>query len=168
MSGMSWEAFRLTSKSPSEVMHVLGPHGVDELIRKMLDACWRESPEEGRSFESVRKIALEVWGRNFGVWSKIKKPSPAAFFENLLPHNADQFLRQALVLCWMMLPRAGGREFGEVKQIVTEIFERNLAAWEADKATFTGKKKRATKKPPKKKVPKQKAKPRQTIKKGKR
>jgi hypothetical protein len=146
---MSWEAFRLTSKSPSEVLHVLGPHGVDDLIRKMLDACWRESPEEGRTFESVRRFAQQVWDRNLAVWSKIKKPSPQAFFENLLPHNPDQFLRQALVLCWMMLPRAGGRKFSDVKKIVEQIYQRNLQAWEADNATFTGKKrtaKRASKK----------------------
>src|SRR5689334_14350561 len=55
IAGMSWEAFRLTSKSPAEVYHVLGPHGVDDLIRKMMDACWREYPEETRSFDSVRK-----------------------------------------------------------------------------------------------------------------
>ncbi len=34
---MSWEAFRLTSKSPGELLTTLGPHGVDHLIRQALD-----------------------------------------------------------------------------------------------------------------------------------
>ena len=138
MSDMTWEAFRLTSKSPSEVMHILGPHGVDDLIRKMMDVCWRESPEEGRTFDSVKRIVQSVYDRNMRVWSAIKKPAPAAFFANLLPHNADGHMRQALVLCWMMLPRTGGRNFSDVKKIVAEIYTRNLAAWEEDSRTFTG------------------------------
>src|SRR5256885_9421878 len=89
LSAMSWEAFRLTSKSPSEVLHVLGPHGVDDLIRKMMDACWRESPEEGRTFGSVTRMVQSVYDRNMKVWSAIKRPAPAAFFANLLPHTAD-------------------------------------------------------------------------------
>src|SRR3954466_4136825 len=135
---MSWEAFRLTSKSPSEVMHVLGPHGVDDLIRKMMDACWREYSEETRSFDNVRKRVLEVYNRNMRVWSAIKKPAPQAFFENLLPYAADGHMRQALVLTWMMMPRAGGRNFSAVKQIVAQIFERNPPAWDEDSLTFTG------------------------------
>ncbi len=164
--GMSWEAFRLTSKSPAEVYHVLGPHGVDDLIRKMMDACWREYPEETRSFDNVRKRVLEVYNRNMRVWSAIKKPAPQAFFENLLPYAADGHMRQALVLTWMMMPRAGGREFSSVKKIVGEIFDRNLAAWEEDNGTFTAaaakkpKKRPARKsakaKPVKKKRPKKK------------
>jgi hypothetical protein len=138
---MTWEAFRLTSKSPAEVLHVLGPHGVDDLIRKMMDAAWRESPEEGRTFESVRRIVHEVWGRGIRVWSQIKKPTPQAFFENLPPHNTDQYLRQALVLTWMMLPRSGGRKFSDVRKIVTEIYNRNMAAWAEDHRTFTDTKK---------------------------
>jgi hypothetical protein len=138
MSNLTWEAFRLTSKSPSEVMHILGPHGVDDLIRKMMDACWRESPEEGRSFESVKRMVQSVYDRNMRVWSAIKKPAPAEFFANLLPYNADGHMRQALVLCWMMLPRTGGRKFTDVKKIVAEIYARNLAAWEEDSRTFTG------------------------------
>jgi hypothetical protein len=151
MSDMTWEAFRLTSRSPSEVMHVLGPHGVDDLIRKMMDACWRESPEDGRSFETVRRMVQSVYDRNMRVWSAIKKPAPAAFFANLLPHNADQYLRQGLVLCWMMLPRTGGRNFSDVKKIVADIYTRNLAAWEEDSHTFSGtvKRKVAAKKKPK-------------------
>ena len=48
----------------------------------------------------------------------------------------------------MMLPRAGGRDVGDVRRIIGEIFARNLAAWEQDEATFTGKKiKRAKAKP---------------------
>ena len=45
---MSWESYRWTAKTPSELYHVLGPHGVDELIRQAMSACWRESPPEGR------------------------------------------------------------------------------------------------------------------------
>ena len=44
---MSWEAFRLTSKSPSELLHTLGPHGVDDLMRQALNAAWRDYPTEG-------------------------------------------------------------------------------------------------------------------------
>jgi hypothetical protein len=137
IAAMSWEAFRLTSKSPTEVYHVLGPHGVDDLIRKMMDACWREYPEETRSFDNVRKRVLEVYNRNMRVWSAIKKPAPQAFFENLLPYAADGHMRQALVLTWMMMPRAGGRDFSGVRKIVSEIFARNLAAWDEDNGTFT-------------------------------
>jgi hypothetical protein len=137
MSSLTWEAFRLTSKSPSEVLHVLGPHGVDDLIRKAMDACWREYPEASRSYESVKKRMLEVYNRNMRHWSSIKKPTPAAYFDRLLPYTADGHMRQALVLAWMMLPRAGGRDFKDVKKIVTQIFERNLEAWDQDNRTFT-------------------------------
>jgi len=44
---MSWEAFRLTSKSPSELLHTLGPHGVDHLIRQALDALYRLKALQG-------------------------------------------------------------------------------------------------------------------------
>ena len=155
MAIMSWEAFRLTSKSPSEVLHVLGPHGVDDLIRKMLDACWRNSTEADRTFQPVRKTVQEVYDRNIKAWSAIKKPSPAAFFENLRPDPADGFMRQALVLTWMMMPRAGGRKFSDVKKIAAIIFQRNMAAWEEDNRTFSGpisKKKALRKTTPKKKV----------------
>ena len=134
---MTWEAFRLTSKSPSEGLTVMGPHGVDDLIIKMRDAVWREYPEESRTFENVKRRVGEVFARNMKVWSAIKKPAPAAFFENLLPYAADGHMRQALVLAWMMMPRAGGRDFKDVKRIVTDIYERNMAAWERDNATFT-------------------------------
>jgi hypothetical protein len=146
---MSWEAFRWTAKSPSELYHVLGPHGVDELVRQSLSVCWRESPAEGRSLKGVMAIAQEVFDRNMSAWAKIKQPSPAAFFDNLLPRPADQFMRQAMVLCWMMMPRTGGRDVAEVRRIVGELFRRNLDAWEQDDATFTGsgRKKKAGKKP---------------------
>ena len=134
---MTWEAFRLTSKSPSEVLHVLGPHGVDDLIIKMRDACWREYPEDRRTFENVKKRVGEVFARYMKVWSAIKKPTPAAFFENLLPYAADGHMRQALVLAWMMMPRAGGRDFKDVAKIVSDIYQRNMAAWEQDNTTFT-------------------------------
>jgi hypothetical protein len=148
---MSWEAFRLTSKSPSEVLHVLGPHGVDDLIRKMMDACWREYPEEVRTFENVKKRVMEVYNRNMRVWSGIKKPTPQAYFENMLPYAADGHMRQALVLAWMMMPRAGGRKFSDVKKIVEAIFRRNMGAWEEDNARFTAAPKKAGRKATRKK-----------------
>ena len=153
---MSWEAYRWTAKSPSELYQILGPQGVDNLVRQMLDACWRESPEEGRTLAGVKKIAQDVFDRNMAVWARIKKPSPSAFFENLLPHAADGFLRQAMVLCWMMMPRTGGRDVAEVRKIVGQIYRRNIDAWDADQATFTGKKpstsarKKSAKRPTKK------------------
>lgn len=155
---MSWEAFRLTSKSPSELLHTLGPHGVDHLIRQALDVLWREYPEESRTFVNVRKRAMELYARNMKVWATIKKPSPAAFFENLLPYPADGFFRQAMVLSWMMMPRTGGRDVKDVRKIVAAIFERNVAAWEQDHRTFTAAKpvKSAPKKPAR---PKPKVKP---------
>ena len=135
---MSWEAYRWTAKSPSELYQILGPHGVDHLVRQMLDACWRASPEEGRKLAAVKRIAQDVFDRNMAVWAKIKQPSPAAFFENLLPHAADGFLRQAMVLCWMMMPRTGGRNIADVRKIVGQIYQRNIDAWESDQATFSG------------------------------
>ena len=142
---MSWEAFRLTSKSPSELLHTLGPHGVDHLLRQALDVLWREYPEETRTFENVRRRADEVYTRNMRVWSAIKKPSPQAFFENLLPYPADGFFRQAMVLCWMMMPRTGGRDVADVQKIVTEIYQRNVEAWDADNNLFTKGRKTASK-----------------------
>src|SRR4051812_13513807 len=151
MSSMTWEAFRLTSKSPSEVLHILGPHGVDDLIRKAMDACWREYPEESRTYEKVKRRMLEVYNRNMKHWASIKKPTPAAFFERLLPYSADGHMRQALVLAWMMMPRAGGRKFSDVKTIVADIYQRNLRAWDEDNSVFTAatKKKKSTAKPAK-------------------
>ena len=136
LASSSWEAFRLTSKSPSELLHTLGPHGVDELIRQMLAACWRDAPADGRTYKTVQALARQVFDRNVRVWTAIKKPSPAAFFENLLPTQADGYLRQALVLCWMMLPR-GKRDLPDVAKVVTHLFERSLAAWDEDYAILT-------------------------------
>ena len=142
---MSWEAYRWTAKTPSELYHTLGPHGVDHLVRQSLDATWRELPEDARNLAAARKAAQEVFDRNMKVWAGIKKPSPAAFFENLLPRPADQFLRQAMLVCWMMMPRAGGRELGDVRKIVTRVYERNFEGWAEDNDVFTGTK--AKKKP---------------------
>jgi hypothetical protein len=133
---MSWEAFRLTSRSPKELLHTLGPHGVDHLIRQALDALWREHDSQTRTFENVRRRAQEVFDRNMKVWESIKKPSPQAFFENLLPYPADGFIRQAMVLCWMMMPRSGGRKLSDVRKIITEIYNRNIQAWEQDNDFF--------------------------------
>lgn len=155
---MSWEAFRLTSKSPSELLHTLGPHGVDHLIRQALDALWREYPEQTRTFDNVRKRAGELFTRHIKVWSSIKKPTPQAFFENLLPYAADGFFRQAMVLAWMMMPRTGGREVKQVVKIITGIFERNLAAWDQDNRLFTGTTRRKAS-PPKKRGVKKPTKP---------
>ena len=134
---MTWEAFRLTSKSPSEVLHVLGPHGVDDLVRKAMDATWREFPEDRRTFDAVKTRVREVFDRNMRHWSSIKKPAPAAFFENLLPYTADGYVRQAMVLTWMMMPRAGGRDFKDTRNIIARVFERNLNAWDEDHRTFS-------------------------------
>lgn len=145
---MSWEAFRLTSKSPSELHAIMSPSGVDHLIREMLMDCWRRLPEEQKTIAAWRQEISRVWTRNLKVWSSIKKPSPEAFFRDLAPFDADGHVRQALVLCWMMLPRAGGRKFGDVKKIVTKIYQRNVDAWQADDRTFSvnSKPKSATKK----------------------
>jgi hypothetical protein len=134
---MSWEAFRLTSKSPSELYHVLGPHGVDELIRHAMNSCWRAVPEDGRTYAAVLERVGQVFDRNMRVWRAIKKPAPEAFFQNLHSDEADGLFRQALVLCWMMLPRTGGRKFRDVATIVTAMYQRNLAAWDEDNTTFT-------------------------------
>ncbi len=134
---MSWEAFRLTSKSPSELYGVMSPSGVDHLVREMLMDCWRRLPEDQKTIDAWRREIERVWQRNMRVWGAIKKPAPEAFFRDLAPFDADGHLRQALVLTWMMLPRAGGREFGDVKKIVAKVFERNVEAWESDNRTFT-------------------------------
>ena len=143
---MSWEAYRWTAKTPSELYHTLGPHGVDELIRNALADVWRELPEDGRSVDAAIAAAREVASRNISVWRKIKQPSPAAFFEDLRPTNADGHFRQAMVLCWMMMPRTGGRKVSDALKIIAEIFERNLAAWREDDETFTGTKARPKRK----------------------
>jgi hypothetical protein len=143
---MTWEAFRLTSKSPGEVLHVLGPHGVDDLVRKAMDATWREYPEDRRSYEAVKRRVQEVFQRNMRHWSSIRKPTPAAFFENLPPYTADGYVRQAMVLTWMMMPRAGGRDFKDTRKIIARVFERNLEAWDEDNRVFSETKK--AKKPP--------------------
>ena len=135
---MSWEAYRWTAKTPSELYHTLGPHGVDELIRNALADVWRGLPEEGRTVDGAIRAAREVAERNISVWKKIKQPSPAAFFEDLRPTSADGHFRQAMVLCWMMMPRSGGRKVGDALKIVSQIFERNLASWREDNETFTG------------------------------
>ena len=160
---MSWEANRWTAKTPAELYHTLGPHGVDDLIRKVLSTCWRNLPAEGRTLEAAQAMARQVLARNVAVWSKIKKPSPADFFADLLPHETDHLMRQAMVTCWMMMPRVGGREVKDVRRIVGEIFDRNLAAWQEDEATFTGKSrkdkvKKTAAKSPKRSKPKQSAK----------
>ena len=154
LASSSWEAFRLTSKSPSELLHTLGPHGVDELVRQMLAACWRDSESEGRTYKTVQTFAREVFDRNLKVWNAIKKPSPAAFFENLLPHPADGLARQALVLCRMMMPR-GKNSIVEVGKVVAHVFDRNLAAWDEDYDIFTKGLKGGARKP----APKAPAKP---------
>jgi hypothetical protein len=159
---MSWEAFRLTSKSPSELYDVLGPEGVDNLLRQFLTACWNALPLGQRSMDAWRRLVQTVFDRNMRVWSRIKKPNPAHFFEDLRPEPADGHLRQAMVLSWMMLPRAGGRDFAETRRIISQIYQRNLAAWEEDNRTFTGKKPSAKRKAPtaKKKKPAPKKSPR--------
>jgi hypothetical protein len=144
---MSWEALRWTAKSPSEIYHILGPHGVDELVRQALASCWRDLPDEQRSFKRAVEVARDVHARNITVWRRIKQPTPEAFFADLGHTNADGHFRQAMVLCWMMMPRTGGRKVTDALKIVTQVFERNLAAWAEDEATFTGKK-AAKKKPP--------------------
>jgi len=155
---MTWEAFRLTSKSPGEVLLILGPHGVDDLVRKAMDATWREFPEDRRTFDAVKKRVQEVFARNMRHWSSIKKPAPAAFFENLLPYTADGYVRQAMVLTWMMMPRAGGRDFKDTRKIIARVFERNLAAWDEDNKTFSGPPATKSRKAPaKKKTPVKKA-----------
>ncbi|HEV2296809.1 MAG TPA: hypothetical protein VGR35_23405 [Tepidisphaeraceae bacterium] len=134
---MSWEAFRLTSKSPSELYDVLGPEGPDNLVRQFLTGCWNALPAGERSFAAWRRLAQEVYARNAAVWSRIKKPNPAAFFENLRPDPADGHLRQAFVLTWMMLPRTGGRDLKDARSVIDALYARNLTAWESDNATFT-------------------------------
>jgi hypothetical protein len=143
---MSWEAFRLTSKSPSELLTTLGPHGVDDLMRQALNAVWRDYPAETRTYAAAYKAAGEMFDRNMKVWSKIKQPRPDAFFVDLRPDPADGFLRQAFVLCWMMLPRAGGRKFSDTHRILAAMFARNMRAWDEDMSTFTARKKREVKK----------------------
>jgi hypothetical protein len=118
-------------------MSVMGPAGVDHLVREMLMTCWRELPEDQKTMAAWRQAVAAVYNRNMKVWQAIKKPSPQAFFDDLAPYAADGHFRQALVLAWMMLPRAGGRTFADVKTIVSDIYSRNIAIWEGDFLTFT-------------------------------
>src|SRR5947207_1229714 len=102
---MSWEAFRLTSKSPGELMAVMGPNGVDALVREALMECWKSLREDDRTMPAWRKRAAEVFDRNMRHWNAIRKPTPGSFFANLAPFPSDGHFRQALVMCHMMLPR---------------------------------------------------------------
>jgi hypothetical protein len=70
-----------------------------------------------------------------------------------------------MVLTWMMMPRAGGRDFKDTRKIIARVFERNLQAWDEDNSTFSGPppkaktaatKKKAMKKPAKKSTKKKK------------
>ena len=142
---MSWEAFRWTAKTPTELYGVLGPHGVDDLIRQALAACWRDLPDDQRTLHAAMRKAHEVSSYNLNVWRRIKQPTPEAFFKDLRPTNADGHFRQAMVLTWMMMPRSGGRKVSDALRIVQQILDRNLAAWRDDDATFTGKKAPAAK-----------------------
>ena len=146
---MSWEAQRWTAKTPSELYHTLGPHGVDELMRKALSSCWRNTPAENRTLAAAMQFAREVFDRNIAVWSRIKKPSSEDFFADLQPFETDHVMRQAMVTCWMMMPRSGGRDVKDALRIVREIFDRNLQAWQEDDATFTGKGRKKNRKKPK-------------------
>lgn len=145
---MSWEAHRLTSKSPAEVYRVLGPHGCADLFRQAWAACWRETPEEARTYAAVRQRFLEVFTRNLNIWKRITKPSFDVFFEDFRPHdNAEAHLRQAMVLSWMMMPRAGGRDFKDTIKIIQRLYDRQIEACDEDQETFTrgpGKAKGAT------------------------
>ena len=76
---------RQTSKSPSEVYTVLGPHGCDDLLRQAIAAAWREHPEETRTYAAVRQRVFETWTRNLNIWRRIKKPDPRVFL-----HCADR------------------------------------------------------------------------------
>jgi len=156
---MSWEAFRLTSKSPAELYDVLGPEGVDNLVRQFLTACWNALPPGARSMVAWRRLTQEIFERNMRVWGRIKKPNPVLFFEDLRPEPADGHLRQAMVMCWMMLPRAGGRNFADTKKIIQQIYQRNLEAWEQDNRTFSAAPKKSARGASKTKMPVTKAKP---------
>ncbi len=134
----------------------MSPSGVDHLIREMLMDCWRRLPDDQKTLDAWKEEVDRVWSRNMKVWSSIKKPSPEAFFRDLQPFDADGHLRQALVLCWMMLPRTGGRKFGDVRKIVSKIYDRSVEAWHADNRTFTV--------APRKKVPARSAKKGRTVK----
>src|SRR3954447_19831265 len=74
IAAMSWEANRWTAKTPSELYHTLGPHGVDDLVRQMIASCWRSLPDDARSLASGIARAGEVYQRNVNVWKRIKKP----------------------------------------------------------------------------------------------
>jgi hypothetical protein len=157
LASSSWQAFRLTSKPPAELLATLGPHAVDELIRQMLAVCWRDTLLEQRTLTKVQQSAREIFDHHVKFWGRMKKPSPGIFFANLPPTAADGFARQAMVLCWMMLPR-GKRSPMDVVRVVSHIFDRNLAAWDEDLAILTKEKKRAAKKPAKTKTKKAKRK----------
>ena len=156
---MSWEAQRLTSKSPSEVYAVLGPHGCDDLLRQAWAACWRDYPQEYRTFNTVRQRFFEVYTRNLNIWRRIKKPTPEAFFADFNPtDNVEGHLRQAFVLSWMMMPRAGGRDFKHTIKIIQRLYDRNFKAWKEDDRTFSPLPRKTAKKPRKKTTKKAKRK----------
>lgn len=141
---MSFEALRLTSHAPSEIYRIMGPNAVDSLVRQALTACWNVIPLDERSLRGWENLVRDLFARNMGAWAKIKQPSPANFFLDMRPDPADGFMRQAMVLCFMMLPR-GKRSLAAVRQAMGDIFERNMTAWTDDEHTFTkgGRRKKA-------------------------
>jgi hypothetical protein len=132
---MSWEALRLTSRTPSEIYHVMGPGGVDGLVRQVLTTCWTALPSEQRNFDQWLADANDVFARNMRVWDGLEHPTPEDFFRDLRPEPQDGFMRQAMVLCYMMLPR-GHKNVANVRRVVTDIFQRNLAGWASDNQVF--------------------------------
>ena len=144
---MSWEAFRWTAKSPSELYHVLGPHGVDDLIRQTSPPSGASCPPRARTFDGGRTGRPEVstaTSRSGGGSSsppRRRSSTTSAPPRRRLPPPGDgpQLDDDA--------PR---RRPGlqDALRIVSQIFERNLANWHDDNATFTGEKPKAGKKKP--------------------
>ena len=81
---------------------------MEKLLADARDAVWREYPAEGRTLAAARKQLQFVFDRNMKIWSAIKKPSPAAFFENLHPSVADR-RQPAMGQQWRRMEWAGDR-----------------------------------------------------------
>ena len=74
-------------------------------------ACRESHPRYGDNVHVRSSIATSPSGTN-------QKADSEDFFADLQPFEPDHLMRQAMVTCWMMMPRSGGREVKDALRVV--------------------------------------------------